>query len=108
MSPVTGYVFDLAKGIHTAPNKIWGVTAIVFCLCLAIHCGQVVQCHSPHAAMSPGCHLLFPRPPTEEGLLHAMPQLPFPVLTVPSLSLSKLRKHPSSASTPPQKWLGIC
>src|SRR5216683_5186486 len=75
------------------------LTASAFCLGLATHCGRVVECHSPHAAISAGCHFPLPRPPTEDGLLHAMPQLPFPASTVQSLSVSKLRKRPSWAST---------
>src|SRR5206468_3833365 len=82
------------------------LTASAFWLCLAIHCGRVGECHLLHAAMSAVCHFSLPRPPTEEGLLHAMPQLPFPASTVQSLSVSKLRKRPSWASTP-KKWCGI-
>jgi hypothetical protein len=32
------------------------LTASASCLCLAIHCGRVGECHLPHAAMSAGCH----------------------------------------------------
>jgi hypothetical protein len=66
-----------------------------FLLCLATHCGRVAECHLPPAAMSAGCHFPLPRPPTEEGLRHVMPQLRFPASTVQFLSVSKQRKRPS-------------
>ena len=71
------------------------LTVMASCLWLATHCGRVVESHSPHAAMSVGGHFPLPRPPTEEELLPAMPQLLFPTLTPQALSVSELRKRSS-------------
>src|SRR5260370_13208053 len=100
----------LRAGIHesrlfhlcTCPIRI--LTATAFWLCLAIHCGRVAECHLPHAAMSAGCHFPLPRPPTEEGLLPATPQLPFPASTSQALSVSELRKRLSCARTSEMVW----
>src|SRR5258705_12111170 len=84
-----------SRGLHSHQ-----LTASAFWVCLAIHCGRVGDSHLSHAAMSAVCHFPLLRPLTEEGLLHAMPQLLFPASTVQSLSVSKLHKRPSWASTP--------
>jgi hypothetical protein len=98
--PSVGRIADrMAKVGRTRVVVSENPTASGFCLCLASHCGRVVECHSPHAAMSAGCHFPLSRLSRQEALLSVRLQLLFSASTLQALSASELRKRPSWAST---------
>ncbi len=98
--PSVGRIADrMAKVGRTRVVVSENPTASGFCLCPAPHCGRVLECHSPHAAMSAGFHFPFSRLSIQEALLSVRLQLLFSASTLQALSASELRKRPSWAST---------
>ena len=106
--PSVGRIADrMAKVGRTRVVVSENPTASGFCLCLPPHCGRVLECHSPHAAMSAGFHFPFSRPSIQEALLSVRLQLLFSASTLQALYASELRKRPSCASTRKESDVGI-